>query len=161
VCGRCEKGGNAGTCTYKSRWAAIGEIGEDEFEVDQGGNNERAEKQMRLSLGGNGNGNGNVPILNGNESLAEAHLSTILTHETTIKRLESRLADLERIVAQGAGSTPRELPVERASEAVDIAVARSKETSLFKGRGFRTQFYGASSPTSLLAHVRSFYYSGS
>jgi len=159
VCGRCEKGGNAGTCTYKSRWAAIGEIEGDEFEVDQGRNDERAEKQMRLSLGGNGNGN--APILNENESLAEAHLSTISTHETTIKRLESRLADLERMVAQGASSTPRELPVERASEAVDIAVARGKETSLFKGRGFRTQFYGASSPTSLLAHVRSFYYSGS
>jgi hypothetical protein len=142
VCGRCEKGGNAATCTYKSRWSADGgiEVGEVELEAKEDG---KTEKRMRLTVNG--------PILSANERLQDSPVSMVSMLESTIKRLEKRLADLERIVARETSSRATEVA---GGKAMEVLVSRKgKETYFFKGRGFRTQFYGTSSPASLLAHV--------
>lgn len=56
--------------------------------------------------------------------------------------LEARLARLER--AAGTAANDLEPPEEELP---------GRETSLFKGKGFKTQFYGATCPMSLVAQV--------
>lgn len=139
VCSRCEKSGNSASCTYKSRGNTNGNGEEDEIEVELDDTAEEpAEKRMRL--------NGNSSHLNAIEAPQRVTAAVLPTHETTIRRLENRLADLERIVS-------RQTETHDAPAPKDTLAGRGRETYLFRGRGLRTQFYGASSPTSLLAHV--------
>jgi len=143
VCGRCVKGGVAAYCTYKNRNSSgdiEGEDGEIEMNGDEG-------RENRPRLDG--------PVLTTSRELpSHGPPFTTSVHENTIKRLESRLADLERVVARNSVSSARDNFGDGCrSEETRVVKGKETETNVFKGRGFRTQFYGASSPTSLLAHV--------
>jgi hypothetical protein len=79
-----------------------------------------------------------------------------------ITRLEDRLKILEGIIAQGASrnvaAKEAVFPMRTMIPKEKDEKAREPETSYFKGRGFRTQFYGPSCPISLIAHVSLFKY---
>lgn len=79
-----------------------------------------------------------------------APMSVYLEQRDTIARLENRLKILESVVAHGqtAMPTPSAAPEESQGE-----ISKQQEANFFKGRGFRTQFYGASCPNSILACV--------
>ena len=77
-----------------------------------------------------------------------APMSAYLEQQDTIARLENRLKIVETVIANGysaPSATPKPEPREES--------LRQPETNFFKGRGFRTQFYGASCPNSVLASV--------
>jgi hypothetical protein len=75
-----------------------------------------------------------------------APMSAYLEQKDRIAHLENRLQVLEAVVASGPSALPS--PSTSHSE-----IPRQLEVNFFKGRGFRTQFYGSSCPNSVLASV--------
>ena len=72
-----------------------------------------------------------------------------LEQKDRIERLENRLKILEAVVAHG-NYAPSMAPVSEPQG----ETPKQPEANFFKGRGFRTQFYGASCPNSVLVSVR-------
>jgi len=151
VCGRCQKGGIASSCTYQAGPSTDNE--QNGHQDDRNGLFElgaAAEKRQRISV--------NVPSrvdeswnLSGlHHPIVPPSTSPSLNQEDIIRKLETRLAELEKLVAQN--ESPRaDATISRSLR--DERRARKSETNFFKGKGFRTQLYGASNITSLLAHV--------
>lgn len=158
VCGRCKKGGVAATCTYDPRTVE----GLREVSASSGSEDE-AENGVR----------GSAIDWNRGESAAVTRLSSddrerLNAQENRISELERRLAVLEG--KQGNGdSNPhphrygqlREFRGSGEFKELDrLAGAHVKdprgsalESMLLHGKGLKTQFYGASHPSSLLVHV--------
>lgn len=144
VCGRCQRGGNAASCTYQSpvNGDERGSGTEVDGSVDLG---QRHEKKQRISYH---QPNGFATSQNGSLiDVSSPSNSALVAQEKTIKRLEARLADLERIVDRG--SMARDI----ADELSLKSPGRETETYIFRGKGFKTQFYGATLPINQLAHV--------
>jgi hypothetical protein len=149
ACSRCQKGGVASSCTYKS-FPADGAGHQDEFDepIDE---NEAAPKRARGPLSVNPP-NGLIT-----REVPSISTPTYSAQTEAITRLEDRLKTLEGIIARSA---TRNVPAKEAVIPMRTTIqkekdekAREPETSYFKGRGFRTQFYGPSCPISLIAHV--------
>lgn len=149
ACSRCVKGGVAASCTYKG------------FHEDNDGNLDESDGRIQKRARGPFDAPPpNRPASVGREIVPGdfMHSASIFsTQSRIIKSLENRLATLESMLTQP--STIENLRLEgphsiATMSKLETRGARGPETHLFKGRGVRTQFYGPSNPTSLLAHVR-------
>lgn len=157
ACNRCVKGGNASSCTYKSFHGATTNDHQDEPDAS-------AEEDSRVEKRPRGLCNldtSNARVSTGVEVSGNFIQPTpgSIAQENAIKRLENRLASLEALLTQSStAGKPRneERPLDQTMRSTAReGVPNQLETLLFKGGGVRTQFYGASNPTSLLAHVSS------
>lgn len=144
------KGGIAASCTYKSFHGGA-DGNQDEL-------NALADEDVRAQNRARGLFDARLHEMSSRElvptrNLAQAS-SAPLAQSNIIKSLEGRLVTLERMLNQN--STNGDFRKE-GSNAITTLVPKSEphkpETQIFKGRGVRTQFYGPSNPTSLLAHV--------
>jgi hypothetical protein len=150
ACGRCVKGGIAASCTYKSlNGTGDGQQDEMDASADEDG---RAQKRARGLFDARLNEMATrelVPTRNFVQSN-----SAPLAQSNAIKSLESRLASLEKLLSQTTTSEDfRKEGTSAVTTLVPKSEPREPETQIFKGRGVRTQFYGPSNATSLLAHV--------
>jgi len=157
VCGRCQKGGNASSCTYKT---LHGSENSHQEELDASLEDDRdGEKRQRVSYGADRTNGANYTAKEATKGVTAAPIPVILTQEDIMRRLESRLSNLERGMAQGTSMAA--LARDKFGEAAIGTLGpkqkelrmKEPEATFFKGRGFRTQFYGPSNPMSLLAHV--------
>lgn len=143
ACSRCVLRGVASSCTYEV--LPGDKFGQhDEFVEPQDEGRALAKEGPCPSYSNPSNGSvaTEAPLV---------PMKAFLEQKATITRLEDRLSLLERIVARGDSSVTGAPPpgmLEQESEK-----PKQPEIHLFKGRGFRTQFYGTSCPTSLLASV--------
>jgi hypothetical protein len=152
ACSRCVKGGVAALCTYNSfHGATDGQQDELDASADE---DARPQKKARGHLGMRLNELAREVGPPGNFMHSASALSA---QSNVIKSLESRLATLEKVLSQTSTS---EIFRPEGAHAVTTPIPKSEphragkaETHLFKGRGLRTQFYGPSNATSLLAHV--------
>lgn len=152
ACARCVKGGIAASCNYKG--SLPGREGHhDEFDAspDEG---ERAQKRARnpsdsrppnVAIGREG-----VPGSLMHSTLASPQSQVINSLENRLVVLESMLVQTSTRLSRVEGS--RSAPPTMISK-YETRGSKEPETNLFKGLGVRTQFYGPSNPTSLLAHV--------
>ena len=150
-CARCLKAGHPETCVYNPEVLPLNAdiVHEDPSlnlqqpqRSDFNGWHSR-DKAERHLLGG-----GQVP------GHIETILSSLRSHNAEIEQLKSRLANW----------TAQCQPPQRQEHAYTTSITKSPvfpqreqeeepETMFFKGKAFRTQFYGASNATSILAHV--------
>ena len=146
------KGGVAALCTYKSFHSATDDQ-QDELDAsaDEDG---KPQKKARGHFGVRLNELAREVGPPGNFMHSASALSA---QSNVIKSLESRLATLEKVLSQTSTS---EIFRPEGAHAVTTLIPKSEphgpgevETHLFKGGGLRTQFYGPSNATSLLAHV--------
>jgi hypothetical protein len=141
ACSRCRLRGVASSCTYEA--LPGDEYGHQEEFV------EPQDEERALTNGGRGPSYSHPPHGSKAKEVSLVPMPAFLEQKDTIARLEDRLRLLERIVARDISGAPSATGIlEQQTEK-----PRQPETHLFKGRGFRTQFYGASCPTSLLASV--------
>ena len=138
ICGRCRRGGNSTSCTYTTT------IDEEKIGLNESGS-EKGVKKFKM---------GPPPSVNRGDFEGMREISTVSIPERTLHRLEERLVELERVVlgTQGEARALNET-MKWGEKREREGGSRELETNLFKGKGFRTQFYGVSCPTSLLAHV--------
>ena len=128
VCGRCQKTGRADQCTYDPRLL-------EESHVDSG------------SLVNDG-GASFAMLENRTHDLAHTHTSSeelrwkVRVQERRIELLEQKLA------ANVLKKNPSQYE-DRVPEEPDF-----KEEMMYRGKGFKTQFHGATSIMSLIAQVR-------
>jgi hypothetical protein len=137
ACGRCKQRGVASLCTYEY---APG----DEY-VYQGDSTipDNDDAPMMKTAP-------EPPILDQPRGTMAAQIplapmSAYLEQRDMIERLENRLKVLEKVVAHGSSG--------QSSLEPQGDIPRQPEANFFKGRGFRTQFYGPSCPNSVLASV--------
>jgi len=164
-CSRCQKGGHPEACTYDS------EAVESGLPQSSG---ERTHGIRDISLAGRNGVTGIIPRLPSvarsfaadeignddppNQQPPEAAPSRTYAQDQRILQLETRIIGLEKAIH---GSRPQwpmsakspelaQAELKPASEQRDAAM---RETMIFRGKGFKTQFYGASHHTSYLSHV--------
>ena len=140
ACSRCRQRGVASSCTYEySLGDEYGHQGESAIPADE--DLSMTAKAPEPPTSGHPDG----PITT---HIPPAPMSAYLEQRDTITRLENRLKILEAAVANGRSgpSAPPEPDPQR-------EIPKQLEANFFKGRGFRTQFYGASCPSSILASV--------
>ena len=155
-CTRCLKGGHPESCTYDS-------------EAVESATNQSMGDRNRTHVLSTENGHGApraVPRLpsvarsfaadeGGQEGYLRTHsedtTAKLYAQEERISQLECRIVGLEK-ATHGAGS-PGHTPAESKLHSNPRAYV-DKEAMIFRGRNFKTQFYGASHHTSYLSHVR-------
>ena len=136
VCGRCQRTGRADQCTYDPRL------------LDD------------LTLNGDGHGEGGVAVFPPSENAVDGEplSSNISTDSLTWRfrmqerRLEAMERRLERI--NNANNPSYETPPSHL-ESFDVREQEPvlKEDMVFRGKGFKTQFYGSTSVLSVLTQV--------
>lgn len=158
-CGRCRRGGLSDSCSYaESRL----EISADEgtLKLAQDADDDQPRTSNAVSIGSSTVVAANVP-----PQLPENVAVRLAMQDERIALLESRLARFE-ILSVPQSSDPRSLDpilIEMRSsvpryQSTDSRTAgrreqKSADQMFFKGKGFKTQFYGPSMPTSLLGQV--------
>jgi hypothetical protein len=146
ACGRCKQRGTARSCTYK-----LPPEDEPENPLELVGSPGEAALVTKRAL--------NASHLNTpNESMAtEVPLPSMPAYSDqtqTISHLEDRLRILESLVAHSTSLTGDVItPSRTAMMEQEGEIPIQPKANLFRGRGFRTQFHGASSPISLIASV--------
>jgi hypothetical protein len=155
-CGRCRRGGLSDSCSYAE---ARSEIATDEgaLKLAQDADDDQPRTSNAVSIGSSTVIAANVP-----PQLPENVAIRLGMQDERIALLESRLARSETLSVPRCGD-PRSLDpisVEMRSRypSIDSRMAGRKEQKsadqmFFKGKGFKTQFYGPSMPTSLLGQV--------
>ena len=155
-CTRCQKGGHPETCTYDSEAvesATTQSIGDRNrthaSSTEIGHGTSRAVPRLpsvARSFAADERQEG-YPRTHSEDTIARLY-----DQEERIRQLECRIIGLEKAThgARSPGHTPAaELNLHSTPRApVD------NEAMIFRGRNFKTQFYGASHPTSYLSHVR-------
>lgn len=153
-CSRCQKGGHPQTCTYDT-------------EAVESAMTQSSGERNRTSDFSTANGHGaprTIPRLpsvarsfaadEGPEryprTYPEDTTARLHAQEERIRQLEYRIVGLER-ATHGARSP--ELTQAELKVPLDPRAAVDKETMIFRGKKFKTQFYGASHHTSYLSHV--------
>ncbi len=161
-CSRCQKGGHPDACTYDS---AAMELGLHQSSGDK-------PRGIGDPFSGEADLTKTIPRL---PSVArsfaadeEAELpsrpppenatSKLYAQEERIRQLENRIIGLENSIhgarpqwqGMAAGPNFMKYDVKKASDERDAAM---KETMIFRGKSFKTQFYGASHYSSYLSHV--------
>ena len=146
-CGRCRKAGHPETCVYNPESLPNAEISyEDSHSTTQPP--ERNSPPIWNTRGKVES----LPIGLGNATgSTEDVVSKVRRQAERIAQLESRVASLEGLSQLQRGR-------ESIHGTISPAIHRQEqgeesETMFFKGKAFRTQFYGASNATSILAHV--------
>ncbi|KAL3424666.1 transcriptional regulatory protein [Phlyctema vagabunda] len=127
TCGRCRRAGVGDLCSYESQPAlAI----QDEPDLESAPvtveESQLSAKQRR-------------------EVDPSDLVSTVASQAQTIKHLENKLALLQRTRARDAVANQP-----RGAESVEEEEGRVQEMRLFRGKAFKTQFFGTSHPTCLI-----------
>lgn len=153
-CSRCRKGGHPESCTYDSE--AV------ESAMTQSSEEKNRTRDFSLT-----NGHGiprTVPRLpsvarsfaadEGEERYQRTHsedtTARLHAQEERIRQLEYRIIGLERATH---GTRSPELTQAELNPRLIPRAAVDKEPMIFRGKHFKTQFYGASHHTSYLSHV--------
>lgn len=153
-CTRCQKGGHPESCTY------------DNEAVELATTQSSGEKNRTRDFP-TANGHGaprTIPRLpsvarsfaadEGEEAYPRPHSEDTTTRlyaqEERIRQLECRIIGLEKATH---GARIPELTQAELSIHSNRMAAADKETMIFRGKHFKTQFYGASHHTSYLSHV--------
>ena len=155
-CTRCQKGGHPESCTYDSE--AV-ETATTQFIGDR--------NRTHASSTENGHGSSRaVPRLPSvarsfaaderQEGYPRTHsedtIARLYAQEERIRQLECRIVGLEK-ATHGARSPGHTQAAESNLHSTPRALV-DNEAMIFRGKNFKTQFYGASHPTSYLSHVR-------
>lgn len=162
VCGRCQKGGLAESCTYNSNHQ---EAQDDEIYASA---DERSDDRLRTQSGSIENP-AHILIPKSEMKFSQekprsstaSSTSMLLTAQAnTIKQLENRVALLEAMMTKSITcaqpqSEPDVIVKKSLSSVQNIEEMKEPEMSFFKGRAFKTQFFGPSHPAGSLAYVRS------
>jgi hypothetical protein len=139
ACSRCRQRGIASSCTYEYSAADDnGHHGDSAKPSDEDPPTEKASAPSSSDQSGT-SFTTQIPL---------ASTSAYLEQRDMITRLENRLNILEAAVANG-----HSIPCVALKAEFQGSVPRQPEANFFKGRGYRTQFYGASCPNSVLASV--------
>lgn len=154
-CGRCRRGGHSESCTYAEGRLEIS-TGEGEPKSARDVDDDRPRASNPVSIGSTTTVAGNAPV-----QLPENIAVRLAMQDERIALLESRLARYETAPAprRGESGTLDRNRIEMSSVCTDVRVAERKgqkkiDQMFFKGKGFKTSFYGPSMPTSLLGQVR-------
>lgn len=157
-CGRCQKGGHANACTYDSE--AVDTLNQS------AGNGIRNSRD--LPNGGAPRTVARLPSVarsfaddERDEDYTRPQPDTttrFYAQEERIRQLENRIIGLETMASGSRSHWPRstrspELTRAETNSPSDRRAAAEKEAMIFRGKNFKTQFYGASHHTSYLSHV--------
>lgn len=166
-CSRCRKAGQAHSCIYES-----GSLGHE----DSGGG-DKLDVEDTLSAAAVDTGAGEPtltpkPIVQLSREptnvmgkpLVDASSSKLVQQARRIAQLESRLATLEanqpaatwqsfgKVESVGK-TTEKRGGIENGPFLTPARGTTQPETILFRGKSYKTQYYGGTNPTSLIAHV--------
>ena len=158
-CSRCQKGGRPQNCTYDTE--AVDTLNQErnrgtrDFSASVGLPRAipRLPSVARSFAGDDGD---EIIPRRQPDNGATARL---FAQEERIRQLENRIIGLERITnGSGRSHWPRstrspELTENELNQPLDRREAAEKESMIFRGKGFKTQFYGASYHMSYLSHV--------
>ncbi|KAF2811596.1 uncharacterized protein BDZ99DRAFT_414077 [Mytilinidion resinicola] len=148
-CDRCIKGGVVETCAYN--WHEIShaddevqESAEDADEREINPESGRPTKKNGIVLGGG--------KLTGLPFPEQKHDGRVEEKDEKIHQLKARLVALESQLPlnDGPSGLDRSYPANEFES--KYPGASSLDDGFFKGRGYKTQFYGSSSPLSILTH---------
>ena len=161
TCSRCQKGGRPENCTYDTE--AVDTLNHSSAERNRGardfsasGGLPRAIPRLPSVARSFAGDDGDEAIPRRQPDGANARL---FAQEERIRQLENRIIGLERITnGSGRSHWPRstrspELTESELNPSLDQREAADKESMIFRGKGFKTQFYGASYHMSYLSHV--------
>ena len=157
TCSRCQKSGNAESCTYDTE--AVESV------LTQSSAERNGTRDFTVA-----NGHGapttvpRLPSLDRSfaadgrqERRPQYHLedttARLYAQEERIRQLECRIIGLER-AALDSRSPELAFTQAKSNEHSNSGAAVDKEAMIFRGKGFKTQFYGASHHMSYLCHVR-------
>ena len=152
-CTRCQKGGHPESCTYDSEAIETTQSVGDRnlthvFSAENGHGAPRAVPRLPSVAR-------SFAADEGQEGYSRNHsedtIARLYSQEERIRQLECRIVGLEKAThgAKSPGHTP-------AAESNLHSTPRAhvdNEAMIFRGKNFKTQFYGASHPTSYLTHV--------
>lgn len=157
-CGRCQKGGQPNACTYDTE--AVDTLNQS---TGNGNSNSRD-----FSNGGPPRAIARLPSVarsfaadEGDEPPPRSQPDTtagLYSQDERIRQLENRIIGLETRASGSRSHWPRstrspELTRPEKDSRSDMRAVAEKETMIFRGKHFKTQFYGASHHTSYLSHV--------
>lgn len=131
-CSRCRKAGHANSCSYDERPL--------QFEQAESG----APSSLKQSI--------TTP-----QALSDWSSSKPVSHVRQILQVENRLPTLEASQTSGTWQGRGEVSTAARIRVPSTASSHDHtppETVIFRGENFKTQYYGGSNPTSLIAHVR-------
>ena len=149
ACGRCLKGGHAATCTYHPD--AIEAMSNGEGSAPNGSRNVIVTTNAQQTLA--------TPSPSVHHQQVENDDNLIGRMQFRISQLESRLNSVERVANAGLKCTPiasRSSIKINGHYGVDASAElhpEEKEFVMFRGRNFKSSFYGASHHTSYLSQV--------
>ena len=161
-CTRCQKGGQPQNCTYDTEAVdtlnqSSGERTGSARDFSSSGGLPRAVPRLpsvARSFAGD-DGDEIIPTRQPDDATARLY-----AQDERIRQLENRIIGLERVTnGNGRVHWPRstrspELTQAELKPSLDPREAVDKESMIFRGKGFKTQFYGASYHMSYLSHVR-------
>ena len=155
-CTRCQKGGHPESCTYDSEaieTATTQPTGDRNqthvFSAENGHGAPRAAPRLPSVAR-------SFAADEGQEGYPRTHsedtIARLYAQEERIRQLECRIVGLEK-ATHGARSPGHTQAAESNLHSTPRAPV-DNDAMIFRGRSFKTQFYGASHPTSYLSHVR-------
>ena len=155
ACSRCQRGGHAESCTYDSGAVetALTHLSEErsharDFSIANGHAVPRTIPRLPSVAR-------SFAAEEGGETYprtqSESTTARLCAQEERIRELEYRLIGLEKVTHSTRG--PQHTKPELRTYTNPRALV-DKEAMTFKGKSFKTQFYGASHHTSCLSHVR-------
>lgn len=159
-CGRCQKGGHPDSCAYDSEAVEFGLPKSSADRTSSGGNTGLIRAIPRLPSVARSfaadEGDDDSP----KEQPPEDAPSSLSAPDEHIRQLEARIIGLEKAIHGsrsqwlGLARSPELARTERmqASEQRETAM---NETMIFRGKNFKTQYFGASHHTSQLSHIGS------
>ena len=151
ACTRCVKGGNASSCTYQSVQRSVdGNQENPDIAAEDDGKAPKRPRTLNNAYPGKGMVSNSSQVVSSNHAPLTSEVSV---QSNVIKSLEHRLATLEGMLnsTSMANNLDKSLSAPAVTSHMDALM--ESRTHLFKGRGVRTQYYGPSNPTSLLAYV--------
>jgi hypothetical protein len=172
-CGRCRKAGLAASCIYET-----GSLEPKDYEDGEKPNVGGTLPVVAFGTGARGQMIPTVPTTQPSIELnttpgkpfLDASSSKLVLQARRIAQLESRLASLEASQPAATWQSFGEITsVTKTSDKANITGSgpfltsprgpTQPETILFRGKNYKTQYYGGTNPTSLIAHVRTPYLS--
>ena len=147
ACTRCQKRGHAASCTYDP----------DAIEVVSTGELQRTNDTRDAIAVTNGSKALATPISFVHHHQLDTDDSTIGRLQLHIHQLENRVIGLERVTNGGRqclGDIPSRATSGRGVDGSTESEPEDKELMMFRGKNFKTSFYGTSHHTSYLSHVR-------
>ena len=159
-CGRCQKGGHPENCTYDTE--AVDTLNQSSAERNHvardfsaSGGFSRAIPRLPSVARSFAGDDGDEVVTRRQPDDATARL---YAQEERIRQLENRIIGLERIThGSGRSPWPRSTRSPELTHTehplLDQREAADKDSMIFRGKSFKTQFYGASHHMSYLSHV--------